>query len=97
MKVVVDANRLIAALIRDSASRKIMFDERIQHFCPEFVKQSIRKHSAEIMKKSKLNAEELDSLLEVILKNVRVVPLRHYQKLMDDAGKLLMMLKTFLF
>ena len=53
MYLVVDANILIAALIRDSTTRKLLLSEKFELVAPEFLAGEIDKHIAEISKKAK--------------------------------------------
>ena len=36
MKIVIDTNRIIAALIKDGVSRKILFDKRFEFVTPDY-------------------------------------------------------------
>ncbi len=50
MMVVVDSNRIIAALLKDSTTRSLLFNETFDFISPEFVKEEIKKHK-KILKK----------------------------------------------
>ena len=59
MKIVVDTNRLIAALIKDGASRKILRNPTHEFFTPAFAFEEIWEHKDEIARKAGLNEQEL--------------------------------------
>lgn len=53
MKLVIDTNRIIAALIKNSVSREIIFDEQFDFIAPDYSLVEIRNHQNEIIKKLK--------------------------------------------
>jgi predicted nucleic acid-binding protein len=54
MKLVVDTNILVSALIRDSVTRKILLDPRISAYVPEHFLGEIEEHHDQIIQKSGL-------------------------------------------
>ena len=72
MYLVVDANILIAALIRDSTTRKLLLSEKFELVAPEFLAGEIDKHIAEISKKAKVEKAELRSLILQLLKTSKI-------------------------
>ena len=51
MDLVVDANVIFAALIKESKTYEILFDERLHLFTTEFFFVELEKHEREIQKK----------------------------------------------
>ncbi len=43
MKVIIDSNRVIAALIKGSTTRGILFDKNFEFFAPEHIENEIHK------------------------------------------------------
>jgi len=70
MKLVIDTNRIIAALITNSASRKIIKNIDYQFIAPDYSLEEIRKYKDEICKKSELDEEEFAVLLDLIFNNI---------------------------
>lgn len=54
MKVVIDTNRIMAALIKNSTSRKILFSKKLSFVAPDHSLAEIYKHRKEIEKKQTL-------------------------------------------
>jgi predicted nucleic acid-binding protein len=54
MRLVVDANRLFAALIKDSTTRRIVIEEHHNLYVPEFILEELFKHTKEIQAKTGL-------------------------------------------
>ena len=73
MRLVVNTNRIVAALIKNSFSRKIITSRKFELITASLAKIEIKKHKAEIIKKSHLPEAEFERLLSVIFKKVYVV------------------------
>lgn len=63
MKLIVNTNRIIAAIIKDSYSRKILLSLAAELIMINLSHQEIEKHKSEIKEKSNLTDNELDYLL----------------------------------
>ena len=85
MKLVVDANIVIAALIRDSTSRKLFFLSRFNFIIPDIYLEEILKYKDYIKEKTSLKEEEFDELLSLVMKYITVVPYDKYSKFMKET------------
>ncbi len=85
MKIVIDANRIIAAIIKDSTTRKILFDRDLEFIAPEYMISEIYKYRAEIQKKAKLTEQEFEVVLALIFENITIVPKSEYENLLRIA------------
>ena len=63
MKIVIDTNRIIAALIKDGISRKIIFNEKFQFVTPDHSITEINNHRSDIILKTAISDTELELLL----------------------------------
>ena len=63
MKLIVNTNRIIAALVKDSISRKIINHLNAELITINFSQEEINEHKKELMDKSKLNEEQLNLIL----------------------------------
>ncbi|MBI5332429.1 MAG: hypothetical protein HZB65_02565 [Candidatus Aenigmarchaeota archaeon] len=52
MDLVVDANILFSALIKDSFAHNLLFNERFHLFTPDYIFSEFEKHKEEILKKT---------------------------------------------
>jgi predicted nucleic acid-binding protein len=62
MRLFVDANILFSALIKDSLTAKILVDDRLKLYTPEFLFEEFAKYEDYILKKTKfrmINNEKL--------------------------------------
>lgn len=73
MRLVLDTNVLIAALIKDSLTRTIFLLPGLEFLVPEHALDELRRHRGKILRYSRLTPDELDLLLELLLESVTVV------------------------
>ncbi len=60
MRIVIDTNRIIASLIKDGTSRKILFSEDIEFITPDFSLQEIEKYKGYIIGKASISMKKLN-------------------------------------
>ncbi|MCL4379684.1 MAG: PIN domain-containing protein [Candidatus Marsarchaeota archaeon] len=73
MRLITDTNRIIAALIKDGASRKVILSNKFELVTAEFTRKELREHRVEILKKAKISEKDLDGLLALFFKRIYVV------------------------
>jgi len=90
MRFVVDTNRIIASLVRDSASRKILLSEKFEFLTVGVARSEIEEHRKELREKTKLTDKQLDTILAMLFKRIFVVSdvviekkIRQAKKIMD--------------
>ena len=89
MKIVADTNRVIAALIKDSISRKILFNKNFEFISPDYTTTEIHKYEEEIIEKAKVNKEEFEILLSLIFEHIEIIPKEKYQDFLEEAEKII--------
>jgi len=83
MKLVLDTNILIAALIRDSVTREILLLPQVEFLVSEFVFEEVELHRDEIQRKSGLPADAFDLLFEMMKQRLVLLPdneIKHKQE-----------------
>lgn len=88
MDLVVDANILFAALIKDSFSYNLLFSDKFRLFTPEYIFTELEKHKEEIFEKIERPAEEFFRLLEILKRRIILVPLEELTSYVEKAEKL---------
>jgi|SRR3989344_2390715 len=88
MKIVVDANRIIAALIKSGTTRDILLSEDFDFTSPEFVLREIDKYQDYIKNKTGLGLEEFELLLSIIFEHILIIPKEDYKEFMDNSKNL---------
>ena len=85
MKIAVDTNRIIAAFVKDSTTRKILFDGNFEFVTPDCTITEIQEHKEELKDKTNLNDDEFDILLALVLENIAIIPKSDYEAYFDEC------------
>ena len=84
MKIVVDTNRIIAALVKDSTTRSILFNKNFEFITSDYTIIEIKKHKDELKAKTNLNKEEFGILLALVFEHIMIIPESEYKDFMDE-------------
>jgi len=74
MRLVVDANILFAALIKEGTTAEIIFHENISLFAPEFLFKEFAKYEDYILEKTHRSKENFKNFNELLQKKIIIVP-----------------------
>ena len=74
MKLVLDTNIILKALIRNSKVRAALLSPNHQLFVPEYAVEETKRHFGLIMKKTGLSEDEVKLVLDVLLTKLRLIP-----------------------
>lgn len=75
MRLVLDSNILIAALVKDSLTREIILMPGFEFLLPEFAFEEIARHRTRIARLARLTPEDVDLLLSLLMESVTVIPM----------------------
>jgi predicted nucleic acid-binding protein len=89
MILAVDANIIIAALIKDSKSREIIIGGKFTLVSPDYIREELDKHKDYISRKGKIPRAELDLLITLLLRKIRIVPSNEYKDRMGEAREMI--------
>ena len=89
MKLVIDTNVLISALIKDSRTREILLFHSMEFLLPEYSLEEIARHKAKISRYCGLKEEEIDVILSVLLENISIVPFRAIKPHLEKAHEII--------
>ena len=87
MRIVIDANRAIAALIKDSTTRQILFDWNFEFVAPDHILIEIRKHEGSITKSTVISKDEFEILLALIFEHITIIPETEYKEFLELINK----------
>ena len=87
MLLVIDANVLFSALIKNSLTAKIIFEEDIILSAPEFVIEEFLKYEDSIAKKISRTREEFTQIMHMLKDIIMVVPKEEYSNFIVEAEK----------
>ncbi len=74
MRLVVDANILFSALIKEGTTRRLLLHPEVTAYSPEFIAREFLEHKAELASKSKMTNTQVDQSARLLLENVKLVP-----------------------
>lgn len=70
MRPIIDANRVVAALLREGTTRKILFETTAELCAPEDLRIEVGRHEEEFLRRSGLPAYEFRRVLDAILAEI---------------------------
>ncbi len=88
MNLVIDANILFAALIKNNITRFLLFREDINLYAPEFIFVEVNKYLKDIAAKSGKTTEEVLQVLEVLMRRVTLILESEIISYINYAGKI---------
>ena len=89
MRIVIDANILFSALIKDSLTRKIILEYEERFLFPKIIFTEAEKHKDELLKKSRLSAEEFSVLFALLMQKMQIVPDETLKPFYDAAYEII--------
>ena len=88
MRLVIDANILFSALIKDSFTVGIIVRDDIELFAPEFLFDEFLQHKEEILRKSRKTTEELHRLLSNVKDLIKTMSEGDVNDVMGEAERI---------
>ena len=85
MKLVVDTNCLLSALIKSAKSREIICSPKVTLYAPEHIITESINDRGEISDKAGLAESEFDELISTLLANVAIVPESEFKQYKEQA------------
>jgi predicted nucleic acid-binding protein len=88
MPIVLDTNILVSALLKDSVTRKLIIEHESRFLFPEVIFEEIREHKQELLRKSGMDEEDFNTLLEMLMDKMTVVSSKELKPFYADAYEL---------
>lgn len=89
MILIVDANVIISALIKDSKSRELLTTSNFTFYSLDTLLDSINKYKKEIIDKSKLSKEDFEILLDFIIEKIIIIKQENYKSKLEQANEII--------
>jgi putative PIN family toxin of toxin-antitoxin system len=89
LRLVIDTNILISALLRDSTTRRILMTAPIDFVAPPHVFQELTEHIIEVKKRSRLPFEQLHELLRLLQDHIGPVEVDKESDALGEAGNII--------
>ena len=87
MKLVIDANVVISALIADSKTRELIVSLEPDLLTPAFVHEEIKNYEDLIVEKSGMNPDRVAQFIELLFQYVDIVPADDFYPAMQSADE----------
>ena len=88
MIVVGDCNIVMAALIRDAYTRRLLTSQRIEAYSPAYVFEELAEHAQEISPKVRIARPRIQRLLSLLRRVIIEVPERTYRHRLGKAAEI---------
>ena len=88
MDLVIDANVVFSALIKDSFTYNLLFNDTFHLFTPEYIFTELEKHKEELMNKTERTTGEFLRLVETLKRRIVIVPLEELIPFIEEAETL---------
>ena len=85
MKLVVDTNILFSFFKADSVTRKMMVESSIELYAPQKTFFELKKHKNLICKKSGINIDSFDKILDKLKLFIKIIPKSKFSKFYKEA------------
>ena len=85
MKLVVDANVVISALIADSKTRELVVTLKPELLTPEVIHGEIGNHEALIVEKSGMDADRVQQFIDLLFQYIETVPASEFYPYIEEA------------
>ncbi|MFO8050775.1 MAG: PIN domain-containing protein [Thermoplasmatota archaeon] len=89
MKLVIDSNRVMAGLIKNSSTRMIILNEEIDFVAPEYLLVEIEKYKEYPMKKSHQSEREFQVTISSLIDRIEFIPEDDLVEHMDKAEEIM--------
>ncbi len=85
MKLVVDANVLFSAFIKEGKTIELLLNPSFIFYTPIFVFEEIEEHKNEIIEKMKRTKEEIQDLIDNLLSLIKLIPKQEIIQFIGEA------------
>ena len=79
MRLVIDTNRLAAALIKSSVTREIILSDKFDLYSPDYILTEIKKNRVYFIKKAKINVKEFEEIQFTLLNHINIITLEKFK------------------
>jgi len=90
MKIIIDTNVLLSALIKNSSTRTILIESGWIFYYPEISFHEVRKYKDLVIQKSKLTDKEYSQLMTLLLGKIILLSEEQINSNMDEAKRIML-------
>jgi len=83
--LVVDANVLFAALVKQSKTAELLFRDELHLYAPDFIFEEYSKYKGELLEKTGRSPQDFEHLVKVLQRRINVLPVEEFLPFMKEA------------
>jgi predicted nucleic acid-binding protein len=88
-KLVIDANIILSALIKDSITRKILIGSAVDFYAPNYLIEEVEKYMSLVSRKNSLSEQENKKILDILCNYITIVGIEFYEENINEALKIM--------
>jgi len=89
MSIVIDTNIILSALIKAGKTREIIFKNYVDFVTPAYALTEVEKYKKDICKKSRLSLNELEMLISLLFRYIRIMNPYSYNYFLEKASEMI--------
>lgn len=89
MRLVIDTNRIISALLKDGLTREIITSNSIDFYSIDYVIEELNKYQSYILKKAHMTKTDFDLLFDLVFDQIQIVEDNKVKKHMKEATEIM--------
>ncbi len=89
MKILIDTNIIIAALIKNNKAREIILSKKFDFVSPEFVLEEVNKYKKYICNKAKISSEIFDLVMNSLFERITLVQKEEYDEFIEESREIM--------
>ena len=89
MRLIVDANIIISALIKESVTRSILIESSVEFYTVEYTFDEIKKHLGYISEKNSLTIDKNKKVLDILSNYIHIFEAKYYIDYLNEAQKII--------
>lgn len=94
MKIIVDTNRILAALLSKGNTRRIILSNNLDFYTLDYALDEINKYRDLILEKTGMNKKDIDLLLSLFMQNISMIPEEDIKPNMKEASEIMKEIDT---
>ena len=84
--MVIDANIIFAALIKEGLTAELIISDELQLFAPEFLLEEISKYQDQIFEKTHRSKEEFEIFVQILNEYITFIPQKNINPFLEKAN-----------
>ncbi len=85
LRLVIDANIILSALIKDSTTRKILIGSAIEFYAPDYLIEEVEKYISLVSRKNSLSEQDNKKILDILCQYITIVGIEFYEEYINEA------------